>query len=190
MGQFRQRYKRFPLLDFQFDIGGMGGLNSVIEMNPPFNTLGSEFDDFLFEPIGEDKNGLRLSVLCAPARRNIDPWQEAARLARIPEETAIRRLASLIAALPDMPLARLSSGAIAARLVALLPRRSGLTPSITEALSGSATTNGSRVIRYVIFYAILLAFVLGFQHIIAGSQSPPAPESATSQQNAVSSPGQ
>ena len=79
-------------------------------MNPPFNTLGSEFDNFLFEPIGEDKNGLRLSVLCAPARRNIDPWQEAARLARIPEETAIRRLASLIAALPDMTSARLSSG--------------------------------------------------------------------------------
>jgi len=110
MVQFRQRYKRFPLLDFQFDIGGMGGLNSVIKMNPPFNTLGSEFDDFLFEPIGEDQHELRLNVLCALARRNIDLWQEAARLARIPEETAIRRLASLIAALPDMTSARLSSG--------------------------------------------------------------------------------
>jgi hypothetical protein len=190
MVQFRQRYKQFPLLDFQFHIGGMGGRDSVIEMDPSFNTLGSEFDDFLFAPIGEDKNGLRLSVLSALARRNIDPWQEAARLARMPEETAIRRLASLIAALPDMPSARLSSGAIAARLIALLPRRSAVTHSLTEALSGSAATARSRVIRYMIFYAILLAFVLGFQHIIAGSQSPPPPESATSQQSPVSNPGQ
>ena len=85
--------------------------------------LGSEFDDFLFAPIGEDRNGMLLSVLSALARLDVDPWQEAAKLARLPWETATQSLASLIAALPDGPSAHLDPGTIAARLIALLPRR-------------------------------------------------------------------
>ena len=41
--------------------------------------LGSEFDDFLFAPIGADRIGMLLSVLSALARLDIDPWQEAAK---------------------------------------------------------------------------------------------------------------
>lgn len=52
------------------------------------SVLGSEFDDFLFAPIGEDKNDMPLSMLSALARLDIDPWQEAAELSRLPEETA------------------------------------------------------------------------------------------------------
>jgi hypothetical protein len=61
--------------------------------------LGSEFDDFLFAPIGEDRNGLLLRVLSALARLEIDPWQEVAELAGLPGATATQRLASLIAEL-------------------------------------------------------------------------------------------
>ena len=61
--------------------------------------LGSEFDDFLFAPIGEDRNGMLLSVLSALARLDIDPWQEVAELAGLPGTTATQRLASLIAEL-------------------------------------------------------------------------------------------
>jgi hypothetical protein len=68
------------------------------------SVLGPEFNDFLFEPIGEDKNGMPLSVLSALTRLEVDPWQEAAKLAHLPEETAIQRMASLIVALPDGPL--------------------------------------------------------------------------------------
>ncbi|MGO9740546.1 MAG: hypothetical protein ACLPN5_03340 [Roseiarcus sp.] len=35
--------------------------------------LGREFDDFLFAPIGEDRNGTTLSVLSALARMEVDP---------------------------------------------------------------------------------------------------------------------
>lgn len=83
--------------------------------------LGSEFDDFLFAPIGEDRNGMLLSVLSALARLDIDPWQEAAKLAGLPEESATQRLASLIAELPDEPAAHPGPATIAARLIALLP---------------------------------------------------------------------
>jgi hypothetical protein len=40
------------------------------------SVLGTEFDDFLFAPIGEDRNDMPLSVLSALARLDIDPWQE------------------------------------------------------------------------------------------------------------------
>ena len=65
------------------------------------SVLGTGFDDFLFAPIVEDRNDMPLSVLSALARLDIDPWQEADKLARLPGETATQRLASLIAALPD-----------------------------------------------------------------------------------------
>jgi len=34
----------------------------------------SEFDDFLFAPIGDEKNGMLLSVISALARLDLDPW--------------------------------------------------------------------------------------------------------------------
>ena len=60
----------------------------------------SEFDAFLFAHIGEEKNGMLLSVLSALARLDLDPWREAAELARTPRQIARQRLTSLIAALP------------------------------------------------------------------------------------------
>lgn len=54
------------------------------EMKPPasFATLGSEFDAFLFAAIGEDRNGMPLSVVSFLARMDLDPWYEASSLAR------------------------------------------------------------------------------------------------------------
>ena len=112
--------------------------------------LGSEFDDFLFAPIGEDRNDMPLSVVSALARLDIDPWQEADKLARLPGETAIQRLASLIAALPEGPTAHLDPGAIAARLIAPLPRRARSNiPSRETLLSVGAATNPRAVIPII-----------------------------------------
>jgi hypothetical protein len=63
----------------------------------------TEFDVFLFEPIGEEKNGMLLSVVSALARLDRGPWREAAELTRMPKETAKQRLTSLIEALPNRP---------------------------------------------------------------------------------------
>jgi hypothetical protein len=63
--------------------------------------LGSKFDAFLFAPIGEDSNGMLLSVVSVLARLGVDPWLDAAELARVPEETAALRLAGFITTLPD-----------------------------------------------------------------------------------------
>jgi hypothetical protein len=98
---------------------GAGGMTRPASVS----FLGSEFDDFLFAPIGEDRNGMQLSVLSALVRLDIDPWQEAAKLARLPGGTGTQRLASLIAALPDGPFVHQDLGTTVARLIALLPRR-------------------------------------------------------------------
>lgn len=84
---------------------------------------GTEFDKFLYAPIAEERSGMVLSVLSALARRNLDPWDEAARLARLPRAVATSFLTTLIAALPDGPSPRTDPGSIAERLIDLLPRR-------------------------------------------------------------------
>ena len=86
---------------------------------------GSEFNDFLFAPIGEDRNGMLVSVLSGLARSDVDPWQEAAKLAQLPGETATKELAALIGALPDRAASYPDPRTIAARLIALLPRSRG-----------------------------------------------------------------
>ena len=56
-----------------------------------------EFDEFLCASIVEEKNGMALSVMSAFARRNVDPWQEAARLSQLPRDIATRELYAMIA---------------------------------------------------------------------------------------------
>lgn len=128
--------------------------------------LGSEFDKFLFAPIGEDRNGMLVSVLSALVRLDVDPWQEAANLARLPGEAATQRLASLIASLPDEPSARPDLGTIAGRLVALLPRPINHEVASGETLLGSVTKD--RAIKYMIF----MVFILVPQWLVTGSQPP------------------
>jgi hypothetical protein len=53
--------------------------------------IGSEFDEFLGASIGEDRNGMGLTILSALARLNVDPWQEATSLALMLRETAVQR---------------------------------------------------------------------------------------------------
>ena len=132
--------------------------------------LGSEFDDFLFAPIGEDRNGMLLSVLSALARLDIDPWQEAAKLAGLPGETATQRLASLIAELPDEPAAHPDPATIAARLIALLPHPASPTNRSRTALSGAGATHPRAVIY---MYVIFMVCALGAQWM-AASRQPPA----------------
>jgi hypothetical protein len=148
----------------------------VIEMTrlASFSTLGSQFDNFLFSPIGQDRNDTPLSVLSALARLDIDPWQEAAELARLPPETATQRLASSIAALPDTWLAHLEFGAIAARLVALLPRQpvSGNASPEPRPRVAVEPADLTKFSAGVYMYVVLIVFMLGAQWIAASHETP------------------
>lgn len=81
----------------------------------------SDLSDFLFAPLWEEKNGTPLSVLSALARLDIDPWAEAARLAALPKDAAASALAVILRRLPVQPSAMPDAGAVAQRVVTLLP---------------------------------------------------------------------
>jgi hypothetical protein len=137
----------------------------------PMPVPGSEFNDFLFAPIGEDRNGMLVSVLSGLARSDVDPWQEAAKLAQLPGEVATRELAALIGALPDRAASYPDPRTIATRLIALLPSRFGSHGGPQQApppRSAWAMMNSRPWWIYVVF----MCFVLGTQFLIARHQVP------------------
>lgn len=81
----------------------------------------ADFEDFLFASIGEEANGMTLSVLSALSRLEFDPWDEAVRLSQLPKDRAVAALAQSIACLPRGVWQLSDTGDIAIRLVALLP---------------------------------------------------------------------
>jgi hypothetical protein len=137
----------------------------------PTPALAREFDDFLFSSIGEDSNGMLLSVVSALARLDVDPWQEAANLAQLPGTTAARRLASLIASLPDRPSTQLDPGTNAARLIARLPRRVGLSGPSAEVLRGFNASSVIQSQRFRYAALVLMVVVLGGLGIAASQRS-------------------
>jgi hypothetical protein len=124
-----------------------------------FSQLGSEFDAFLFAPIGEEKSGMILSVASALARLGIDPWNESRRLAQMPSAKATDALASMIASLPWTQLSFADAAGIAVRLVALLP--TGATDASYDAIAPAAdqTILARRRVRLLCFMLILAALL-------------------------------
>ncbi len=122
--------------------------------------IGREFDEFLCAPIGEDRNGTMLSVLSALARLDVDPWQEATSLARMPREAAAMRLSALIEALPPEPASAIPSKTSAADLVALLPQ--GKTPNVRPPDSLFAATGLRQTQILVAFGAFVIIMLIVF----------------------------
>jgi len=133
----------------------------------PLGVLGVEFNAFLFASIGEDKNGMPVSVLSGLARSDVDPWQEAARLANSSEESATQRLAALIGALPDWAASHSDPRATAASLVGRLPRPSAFNGRTLKSSQDVWTVINSRPWW---IYVVFMCFALGSQFLIASHQ--------------------
>jgi hypothetical protein len=122
-----------------------------------------QFDEFLCASIGEEKNGMALSVLSAFARRNVDPWQEAARLSRLPRDVATGELCSMIAELSPGAPGLASPREIAERLMAPLPHshRSAASPPKTflgrAALTRRETVRTAVVLLFLLFCLVFAA---------------------------------
>jgi len=120
-----------------------------------------------------------LSVLSALARRDVDPWQEAAKLARLPEETATNRLSYLIMPLPGGSSAHGDPATIAARLIALLPRQANAEAAPATPLQGRGMVPNLRaLISAIVINAVFMAVLIGTQSIMASHQSPSRAEKA------------
>ena len=139
--------------------------------------LGSEFNAFLFSTIGEGRNGMPLSVVSLLARRDLDPWLEAASLAAMPADAAARRLDSLIRALPDQPLTLPDSRTIATRLIALLPRwtDSNIRSPEKQERATAAVALRRRSIVVGMILVICLLFLMGAQLATFSNESSTLP---------------
>jgi len=103
-----------------------------------FSTLSASYDDFLFAPVWEDANGMRVTVLSALARMNVDPWEEATRLAAMPKATAEKTLLSILDLVSGRIWTPPEAAAISARLVRLLPQPGQAAAGTANAATGTA----------------------------------------------------
>jgi len=126
------------------------------------SNLSAKFNDFLFATVCEDGDEMPLSVLSALARLDLDPWTEAAELARMPADGAARRLSSLLAGVVKGPPAQSDRATIAARLVALLPTSPTMIAASHGPAPGAASVPKLRLIRIMclVFLAWMAANVL------------------------------
>jgi len=123
-----------------------------------FRQLDTSLNDFLFATIGEEQNGMRLSVASALARRGFDPWTEAIRLAGLPRAKASEALAAVISAVPFARCMPSEAPSIASRLSLLLPTSRALPPTPEPQPSNQRAKAAGRLLW--LFYLIVLAAAL------------------------------
>jgi hypothetical protein len=155
----------------------------VMDHRPPFSTITSRYDDFLFASICEEANGMRLSVLSALARMNIDPWEEATRLAAMPRAIAEKALVSTLG-LTQNKICNLSEAeAIGARLVRLLPQPSDESTTVTnniEAVRAQRT-------RYFLLCVAIVISILSHHQVTKPNDVDSDPKLGTVSQSKSSS---
>ncbi len=136
-------------------------------------TLRTDFDAFLFAPIGEDTNGMPLTLLSVLARLGIDPWEEAADLAHLPLEPALQRLSSRLEAMSTgRPASAADTVNIATRLIALLhraPAPKASTPDPRPPLKLDGQSKGAKLAIYCLIGVI---FMLLGQWVMSDSLAP------------------
>ena len=84
-----------------------------------------DLNKFLFAAVGEERNGIPLSMMSALAQLDLDPWEEAGRLSNLAKQEAIERLTGLILRLPGLRRPSSEAQQISAELVDALPMHKG-----------------------------------------------------------------
>jgi hypothetical protein len=87
-----------------------------------FCSLRPDLDKFLFAEVGDETEGMPLSVISALTRLGLDPWEEAERLSSLRNREAVEQLARLIAELPGNSRPLAEARGIASGVVPLLPK--------------------------------------------------------------------
>jgi hypothetical protein len=132
--------------------------------------LRTDFDAFLLAPIGEDVNGMPLTLLSLLARLDVDPWDEAASLARLPPESATQRLASLISTPAGGRVPHADPATIATRLVTLLHRAPNPKATVANAPEPKPPSLLSRGgIKPAIYWLIAVVLLLLCQWALAAA---------------------
>jgi hypothetical protein len=116
-----------------------------------FSLLHSDLNDFLFAVIGNEQNGMPLSVVSGLTRLGLDPWEEATQLASVPKSLAAEALAPIIARLPFDRPERSDLIGISRRLVELLPEQ----PAAASPGRQQTSANGKKFVQTVLLLGCL-----------------------------------
>jgi hypothetical protein len=140
-----------------------------------------EMDPFLFASVGQEIEGVPLSVLSALAQLGLDPRNEAARLSHLTSKVAANQLGRLFARLPDRPWTSSEIRRIAKRLVELLPAapNDGKNNQVPNTTSGQRSPAASRHLPYLAL-ALSGALALGLMahgYVTSGGQDTAPPVS-------------
>ena len=128
-------------------------------LSAQFSLLHSDLNEFLFATVGDDPNGMPLSVISALTRLGVDPWDEAAQLADLPKVLAAEALAPMIARLSLGRSPRSDDMAVARRLTGLLPLRDHA--ASTGRASGNAGV-GKCIHAMILLVSLFLAAAIIF----------------------------
>ena len=151
---------------------------SIMDNRPSVPSFTSRYNQFLYAPICDEANGMQLSVLSALARMDVDPWQEATRLAAMPKAIAERTLVSTLDQVLGKSCHRSETEVIAARLVQLLPQPGqGVTIVPTE----TARVGAQRTYWLVWLGFALAISLLSPHHQVTDQGGSTSKSSATSQ---------
>lgn len=119
--------------------------------------LALAYERFLCASVCEQNNGTQVTVLSALVRADIDPWEEATRLATMPRAKAEATLSSILFQISDQNWTGPEVEAVSARLVQLLP-----TKDTGEPASSISTPIGEvdRSIFWLVWLGLALAVSL------------------------------
>ena len=98
-----------------------GGQFVLMALRGPYAPVLPELDPFLFAAVGEEVDGIPLSMLSALSRLGLDPRGEAARLSHLAGEAAADQLARTIARLPETSDVKLALESSATEVALDLP---------------------------------------------------------------------
>ncbi len=149
--------------------------------------LGCEFDRFLYASVGEDSDGMPLTVLSALARVDVDPWEEASKLTHLPKKRAVTRLALLLGAVRNVPAVGLDPAHIAAALITLLPcPRDRVSPMLKAVVAQAAPTKNPAIVTTLLLVTYMI-FMLLAQWLMGGLETPGGRESSATSTSAIDS---
>lgn len=142
------------------------------------SSLEPRYNAFLHASLGAEDD-MAISVLSVLARQDVDPWQEADRLAQLPKEQAINSLASRIWRSNSQRWSPSEATIFAGQLIELLPSHGD---SISVSRPAKAGNGG-----------MMLWFVLGAliaSTVISGNSIKNLTKSSNNSTNRVSAPAQ
>ena len=151
------------LLRYLIGYGWCRKLSAAMALRPLFAPLRPDLDAFLFAVVGGERNGIPLSTISALTQLDLDPWDEAGRLAGLAKGDAVEQLTGLLLRLPSpsRPLAE-EARQTAVALIDLLPRASKVGNPAETRDTGSATTSRDRAFWVICCVLVATAVLIIF----------------------------